>query len=79
MSALAEPLQSTSSIPELGQLVEVRRRHWAVSKVQPSTIGDRAQHLVSLTSLDDDASGEEVFYHLGNGTGRNNPRICGFT
>ena len=50
------------TIPEPGQLVEVRRRQWVVSEVIKSHLssGDRnPQHLVDLNSLDEDALGEE--------------------
>ena len=49
------------SIPEPGQLVEVRRRQWVVSDVKGSTFDpSNGQHLVSLSSLDEDALGEEL-------------------
>ena len=51
------------TIPEPGQLVEVRRRQWVVSEVIKSHLssGDRnPQHLVDLNSLDEDALGEEL-------------------
>lgn len=49
------------SIPESGQLVEVRRRQWVVSDVQGSAFGTAGeQHIVTLSSLDDDALGEEL-------------------
>lgn len=51
------------SPPEPGQLVEVRRRQWVVSEVRSSAFspnpGSR-QHLVELTSIDEDALGEEL-------------------
>lgn len=52
------------SIPEAGQLVEARRRQWIVSDVERSTLSDKAitkpQHLVKLSSVDEDALGEEL-------------------
>ena len=50
-------------VPEPGQLVEVRRRQWVVTDVSsgalsPSRNGD--QHLVGLSSLDEDSMGEEI-------------------
>lgn len=52
------------SIPEAGQLVEVRRRQWIVSDVERSTISNAAntkpQHLIKLSSVDEDALGEEL-------------------
>ncbi len=48
-------------VPESGQLVEVRRRQWIVSSVESSTLGKgNDQHLVTLSSLDEDALGEEL-------------------
>jgi superfamily II DNA or RNA helicase len=50
-----------NSIPEPGQLVEVRRRQWVVSDVKGSTFDpSNGQHLVNLSSLDEDALGEEL-------------------
>lgn len=51
------------SVPEPGQLVEVRRRQWVVSDVKGSAFSsgaDNQQHLVTLASLDEDALGEEL-------------------
>ena len=58
----------TTSIPEQGQLVEVRQRRYVVSDVIKSTLPpttlpggiERLQHLVALTSVEDDALGEEL-------------------
>jgi len=50
-------------VPECGQLVEVRRRQWIVADISKSSIstGNKAeQHLVTLSSLDDDAVGDEL-------------------
>lgn len=57
-----------AAIPEPGQLVEVRARRFAVTEVHTSTLPqDRVrspfhnpQHLVSLSSVEDDALGEEL-------------------
>lgn len=51
------------AVPEPGQLVEVRRRQWVVTDVSsgalsPTSNGD--QHLVGLSSLDEDSMGEEI-------------------
>lgn len=50
--------------PEPSQLVEVRRRQWAVTDVRASTFfGDglpKSQHLVTLASLDEDALDETL-------------------
>lgn len=55
-------------VPELGQLVEVRRRQFVVSDIDRSVMppdplaGETRppQHLVTLTSVEDDALGEEL-------------------
>lgn len=49
--------------PEPGQLVEVRRRQWLVNEVAGSALGNiegNGQAIVSLSSLDEDALGEEL-------------------
>lgn len=54
--------------PEPGQLVHVRNRRWSVLDVMPSSLpapdgappGWRPQHHLRLTSIDDDAHGEEL-------------------
>ena len=59
---------SQSNIPEQGQLVEVRHRRYIVSEITKSTLpsstlpeaNGNGQTLVSLTSIDDDALGEEL-------------------
>jgi len=51
------------AIPEPGQLVQVRSRQWIVSEVNESKAASSTlppQHLVSLTSIDEDALGEEL-------------------
>jgi superfamily II DNA or RNA helicase len=57
----------TAVVPEQGQLVEVRRRQWVVSEVSRSCFASAAgrsespcQHLVTLSSIDEDALGEEL-------------------
>ena len=50
-------------VPEQGQLVEVRKRQFVVAEVVRSALptdGRPPQHLVSLTSIEDDALGEQV-------------------
>ncbi len=55
-------------IPEQGQLVEVRRRQYVVTEVAPGILPpsplalspQTPQHLVTLTSIEDDALGEEL-------------------
>jgi len=55
-------------IPEIGQIVTVRQRRYAVSDVQQSAIpsevlaknGDSPQHLITLSSIEDDALGETL-------------------
>lgn len=57
------------NIPEQGQLVEVRRRRYVVTDVVKSSLpqdplvaenGGKPQYLVTLTSVEDDALGEEL-------------------
>lgn len=51
------------SVPEPGQLVEVRRRQWVVADILASnshTNSITPQHLVSLSSIDEDGLGEEL-------------------
>jgi len=56
------------SVPEQGQLVEVRRRQWVVADVIRSGLpcggvipdSARYEHLLTLTSIDEDALGEEL-------------------
>ena len=64
------PLESTKAkaeyviaAPEPGQLVEVRRRQWVVSNVSASETADNLaniQHCVTLSSIDEDALGEQL-------------------
>ena len=57
-------------VPELGQVVRCRDRVWAVNDVARSTLpvdpiaGSRPQHLVRMTSLEDDGFGDELFLEL---------------
>lgn len=55
-------LVTTSVIPELGQLVEVRRRQWVVSDISGNSLPSKlaSEHIVTLASLDEDAIGEEL-------------------
>jgi superfamily II DNA or RNA helicase len=49
------------SPPETGQLVEVRRRQWVVADIDASGLnGGPPQHLVTLSSIDEDATDEEI-------------------
>lgn len=55
-------------VPEQGQLVEVRRRQYIVTDVLKSVlppslltlVSDQPQHLITLSSIEDDALGEEL-------------------
>lgn len=50
-------------VPEQGELVEVRRRQWLVSSVEPHfPDGDsyRREDLVTLESIEEDAAGEQI-------------------
>ncbi|NLE58096.1 MAG: DEAD/DEAH box helicase, partial [Planctomycetes bacterium] len=57
-----------ASLPEQGQLVQVRSRQWVVNHVKPSTLPslalkptfDGPQHLLTLSSVEDDGLGEEL-------------------
>jgi hypothetical protein len=59
-------MSALRSVPEQGQLAEVRRRRYVVSDVRRSAAPQNAttpaapQHLVSLVSVEDDALGEEL-------------------
>jgi superfamily II DNA or RNA helicase len=60
-AALSTPM--ITSVPERGQLVEVRRRHWIVADVIASQLRagvTEPQHLVDLQSIDDDALDETL-------------------
>ena|SRR6266498_914683 len=59
---------AVASPPEQGQLVSVRSRQWIVNDVRPSTLPTVAlkptfsgpQHLLTLSSVEDDGLGEEL-------------------
>lgn len=51
---------AASSVPEPGQLVDIRRRQWVVTNVGASGLDGSSQHLVSLVSVEDDAFDEEL-------------------
>src|SRR5262245_63859214 len=59
---------ATERPPEQGQLVRVRSRQWIVAEVRPSTLPASAlkptfsgpQHLLTLSSVEDDGLGEEL-------------------
>jgi ERCC4-related helicase len=59
---------ATRNPPEQGQLVTVRQRRYVVTEIAKSTLPDRplkisgngAQHLITLSSVEDDALGEEL-------------------
>lgn len=54
---------ANGAVPEPGQLVEVRRRQWVVTDVSSGALSracNSDQHLVSLSSLDEDSMGEEI-------------------
>ena len=68
MSASTQPPTQLAGLPEQGQLVQVRRRRYVVNEVSASALQtsqlslDRArqQHLLTLTSVDDEGLGEEL-------------------
>ncbi len=56
---------ATPAVPELGQLALCRDRHWIVSDVQasqlpgdPLALTDPQQHLITMSSVEDDGLGE---------------------
>lgn len=59
---------TTIAPPEQGQLVQVRSRRWVVNEVKPSSLpvsamklpSTKPQHLLTLSSIEDDGLGEEV-------------------
>lgn len=58
-------MSRVQEIPEPGQLVEVRQRRYVVTEIVPSVLATntlplRRQHLLSLSSVEDDALGEEL-------------------
>lgn len=57
-------MQALRSVPEQGQLAVVRQRRYVVTDVRAGAaspqIVEQRQHLVSLTSIEDDALGEEL-------------------
>lgn len=68
--AIATPIEAA---PEVGQLVRVRDRHWMVTNVVASSLevtGATPSHLVELSSVEDDAYGDEltVFWQVEPGT-----------
>ena len=62
------PVSLPASLPEQGQLVNVRQRQWVVTEVAKSTLpasplrpsDNGAQHLLTLSSVEDDGLGEEL-------------------
>lgn len=58
---------ATLNVPEQGQLVQVRSRQWVVNNVKPNSLPAVAlkpdfsgpQHLLTLSSVEDDGLGEE--------------------
>jgi superfamily II DNA or RNA helicase len=52
-------VEAPTGAPEPGQLVRARGRSWVVAEVDRSDL-DRPQHLVTLTSVEDDAYDETV-------------------
>ena len=57
-------MQAQYSVPEQGQLAVVRQRRYVVTDVRRGAtvaqLTEQPQHLVSLTSIEDDALGEEL-------------------
>lgn len=61
-SSLMKNTIGFDTIPEPGQLVEVRRRQWVVTDVSRGALPSHhgTQYLVGLSSLDEDSPGEEI-------------------
>ncbi|MAQ19308.1 MAG: hypothetical protein CMN30_31475 [Sandaracinus sp.] len=61
-SASEVPVAVRATAPEPRQLVEVRRRQWLVSEVDAAAVAPELpkRHLVKLSSVDEDALGEEL-------------------
>ncbi len=61
-------MSATLNVPEQGQLVQIRSRQWVVNEVKPSSLPSIAlkpqlsgpQHLLTLSSIEDDGLGEEL-------------------
>ena len=59
---------TVTATPEQGQLVHVRSRRWVVNDIKPSSLPTSAmkspvhmsQHLLTLSSVEDDGLGEEL-------------------
>ncbi|MEN6621691.1 MAG: DISARM system SNF2-like helicase DrmD [Smithella sp.] len=59
---------SITPIPEIGQIVTVRQRKYVVSDIQQSSLpvdvlsknGEKPEHLVTMSSIEDDALGETL-------------------
>jgi superfamily II DNA or RNA helicase len=59
---------TTTDLPQLGQLVQIRARQWVVTDVRPSTLAfgglkpllNGPQNLLNLSSVEDDGLGEEL-------------------
>src|SRR3954465_11389695 len=68
MSSVAtNAVSGATPLPEVGQLVEVRRRQWVVNDIHASALvpgggrgRPRSQQLVTMSSIDEDALGEEI-------------------
>lgn len=63
------------TVPEIGQLAIVRKRPFVVTEIIPSALGlsgeaNKANHLIKLSSVEDDGLGEElqVIWELEPGT-----------
>lgn len=85
-TALAQAIELPQLLPVPGQLVQARNRRFVVTAVQPSALvtPTRSQNLVSMSSVEDDALGEElrVVWELEPGTAvlerASMPELSGF-
>src|SRR4051794_36034773 len=69
-SVVLSPESAVFTVPEAGQLVRVRGRHWVVADVARSHLDHGSQHLVTVMSVEDDRYDEtlQVLWEIEPGT-----------
>lgn len=81
---MSEVVSIQKGLPAPGQLVQARNRRFVVTAVEAGQTGSVPQHLVSMSSVEDDALGEElrVVWELEPGTSvlerASMPELTGF-
>lgn len=67
---MSEVVSIQRGLPAPGQLVQARNQRFVVTAVEAGQTGSVPQHLVSMSSVEDDALGEElrVVWELEPGT-----------